>query len=288
MAIVGRRYAITGEGYSTIGQITHTGGQPDVPLEQLPAADGPLRRRRGQGRRARRRPDRGRARRPRREGRRRPDAHPRAVPARRDAAVRRGLQAHGDVPPDEGRRRARTSSGPTSRARRTSSSPGPRPPTGPTASRSRSTRSATTYMAENERLGTQGLRVMATGQKDFDPATFDAERRPAAAHRRDLTLLALVGIVDPPRPEAKDAIAKAHAAGIQVRMITGDHAVTAEAIASQLGIKGRAITGAEFVAMSDDEAMRRDRRHRRHRPRRAGGQGPPRGHPQARRATSSR
>ena len=67
----------------------------------------------------------------------------------------------------------------------------------------------------------------------------------------DLTLLALVGIVDPPRPEAKVAIAKAHAAGIQVRMITGDHAVTAEAIARQLGITGRAISGAEFAAMDD-------------------------------------
>ena len=45
-------------------------------------------------------------------------------------------------------------------------------------------RSADRYLAENERLGAQGLRVMATGQQDFDPATFDAERRPAAAGRR--------------------------------------------------------------------------------------------------------
>ena len=72
----------------------------------------------------------------------------------------------------------------------------------------------------------------------------------------DLTLLALVGIVDPPRPEAKTAIAEAKAAGIRVRMITGDHAVTAQAIANQLGIEGRALTGAEFAAMSDDEAVR--------------------------------
>jgi P-type Ca2+ transporter type 2C len=64
-----------------------------------------------------------------------------------------------------------------------------------------------------------------------------------------------VGIVDPPRPTAKDAIAIAHSAGIQVRMITGDHAVTAAAIATNLGIMGRAITGAEFAAMSDDELV---------------------------------
>ena len=71
---------------------------------------------------------------------------------------------------------------------------------------------------------------MATGQRDFDPATFDpdADLLPLVT---DLTLLALVGIVDPPRPEAKASIAKANAAGIRVRMITGDHAVTAEAIA---------------------------------------------------------
>ena len=106
------------------------------------------------------------------------------------------------------------------------------------------------YMEENERLGAQGLRVMATAERDFDPKKFDAsaDLLPLVS---DLTLLALVGIVDPPRPEAKLAIEKAHAAGIQVRMITGDHAVTAEAIARQLGITGRAITGREFAAMDD-------------------------------------
>ena len=75
------------------------------------------------------------------------------------------------------------------------------------------------YLAENERLGREGLRVMATAQRDFEPATFDpnADLLPLVS---DLTLLALVGIVDPPRAEAKAAIATAHAAGIQVRMIT--------------------------------------------------------------------
>jgi Ca2+-transporting ATPase len=62
-----------------------------------------------------------------------------------------------------------------------------------------------------------------------------------------------VGIVDPPRTEAKDAIAKCHSAGIQVRMITGDHAVTAAAIGHELGIEGKALTGAQFAAMSDEE-----------------------------------
>jgi P-type Ca2+ transporter type 2C len=111
------------------------------------------------------------------------------------------------------------------------------------------------YLGENERLARKGLRVMATARKDFDPATFD----PAADLLElmdGLTLLALVGIVDPPRPAAKAAIATAHEAGIQVRMITGDHAITAQAIAAELGIRGRAISGAEFAELDDDRAYR--------------------------------
>ena len=111
------------------------------------------------------------------------------------------------------------------------------------------------YLAENERLAKQGLRVMATARKDFDPASFDAGGD-LLALMDDLTLLALVGIVDPPRPAAKAAIATAHAAGIQVRMITGDHAITAEAIARELGIKGRALSGAQFAELDDEAADR--------------------------------
>jgi Ca2+-transporting ATPase len=70
-----------------------------------------------------------------------------------------------------------------------------------------------------------------------------------------LELLALVGIVDPPRPTAKASIATAKKAGIRVRMITGDYAVTAAAVAGQLGIDGAVLTGTEFAAMSDEEAL---------------------------------
>ena len=109
------------------------------------------------------------------------------------------------------------------------------------------------YEAENERLGEQGLRVLATARRDFDPDGFDPNTD-LLGYMQELTVLTLVGIVDPPRPTARDAIATAKAAGIKVRMITGDHAVTAAAIARQLGIEGRAITGADFDAMSDEEA----------------------------------
>ncbi len=106
----------------------------------------------------------------------------------------------------------------------------------------------------NDRLAAAGERVMVVAQRDFDHATFDR----SAAHIddvTDLTLLAMVGIVDPPRPEAKAAIAECHEAGIRVRMITGDHATTAAAIAGELGIEGRAMTGAEFSGMSDEELL---------------------------------
>jgi P-type Ca2+ transporter type 2C len=110
------------------------------------------------------------------------------------------------------------------------------------------------YLADNRRLAEQGLRVMATARRDFDPAAFDpgADLLPLVT---GLELLALVGIVDPPRPAARASVAQAKSAGIRVRMITGDHAVTAAAIARQLGIDGAVISGAQFEAMSDDEAM---------------------------------
>ena len=112
------------------------------------------------------------------------------------------------------------------------------------------------YLAYNTQLGEKGLRVMALARRDFPTETFDPRAGDLLPLVNELTLLALVGIVDPARPEARAAIAEAHAAGIQVRMITGDHAVTAAAIAGQLGIRGKAITGAEFAAMSDEEAGR--------------------------------
>jgi Ca2+-transporting ATPase len=107
-------------------------------------------------------------------------------------------------------------------------------------------------LAENERMAKAGERVMVVARRDFDPQTFDPKSK-LIDLMKDLTFLAMVGIVDPPRNEAKDAIAKCHSAGIQVRMITGDHAVTAAAIGHELGIEGQALTGAQFAAKSDDE-----------------------------------
>jgi P-type Ca2+ transporter type 2C len=107
-------------------------------------------------------------------------------------------------------------------------------------------------LAQNDRMAGEGLRVLAVARRDFDPASFDPGGD-LLELVSDLDLLALIGIVDPPRKEAKDAIALCKDAGIRVRMITGDHATTAAAIAGQLGIEGRALTGAEFAALPDDD-----------------------------------
>jgi P-type Ca2+ transporter type 2C len=106
----------------------------------------------------------------------------------------------------------------------------------------------------NDRIAASGERVMVVASRDLDPKSFHPDGD-LLGLVQDLTLLAMVGIVDPPRSEAKAAIAECRAAGIRVRMITGDHAATAAAIAGELGIQGRAITGAEFAAMPDDQLL---------------------------------
>ena len=108
------------------------------------------------------------------------------------------------------------------------------------------------FVVENEALADQALRVLALASRsipatDFDPA---GDLLPWV---RDLTFHALVGIIDPPRAEAKQAIATCHAAGIQVKMITGDHRVTAAAIARELGLKGEAHEGRELDGLSQGE-----------------------------------
>ena len=104
----------------------------------------------------------------------------------------------------------------------------------------------------NDRIANAGERVMVVAQRDLDRDTPLADGQ-LIDLVQDLTLLAMVGIVDPPRAEARTAIAECRDAGIRVRMITGDHATTAAAIAAELGIEGRAVTGAEFAAMGDEQ-----------------------------------
>ncbi|WP_326756644.1 cation-translocating P-type ATPase [Streptomyces hirsutus] len=106
----------------------------------------------------------------------------------------------------------------------------------------------------NASLAEQGMRVMALGMEDFPADGFQAPQDPKDLLDR-IVLTAMVGIVDPPRPEARTAIAECIDAGIRVRMITGDHAVTAGAIARELGIPGAAVTGAELDRIDDETAL---------------------------------
>jgi Ca2+-transporting ATPase len=108
----------------------------------------------------------------------------------------------------------------------------------------------------NDRLAREGLRVLAVASRDLDPADFSADGE-LLDEVRDLTLLARVGIVDPPRKEARDAIARCREAGIRVRMITGDHVTTAAAIGTALGIEGEALSGPEFARLSDADLQER-------------------------------
>ena len=70
-------------------------------------------------------------------------------------------------------------------------------------------------------------------------------------------MTAMVGMIDPPRAESKDAVRNAQSANIRVRMVTGDDVVTGAAIAKQLGIPGEAILGADFAALSEEERLAR-------------------------------
>ncbi|HIT26811.1 MAG TPA: calcium-translocating P-type ATPase, PMCA-type [Candidatus Ornithoclostridium excrementipullorum] len=108
----------------------------------------------------------------------------------------------------------------------------------------------------NDEMSRQALRVLAVGYKEMDslPEELTSERLESG-----LTFMGLVGMIDPPRPEAAEAVAVCRKAGIKPVMITGDHVVTASAIARQLGILedgDKAITGSELDAMSEEELDR--------------------------------
>ncbi len=104
-----------------------------------------------------------------------------------------------------------------------------------------------------EEMSESALRVLAVGYKEIDavPEVLTSEEL-----ENGLTFMGLVGMIDPPRPEAKAAVATCRKAGIKPVMITGDHVVTASAIAKELGILeegDKAITGAELDMMTDSE-----------------------------------
>lgn len=105
----------------------------------------------------------------------------------------------------------------------------------------------------NEKMSENALRVLAIGYKEIDNVP---ENPTSEELESDLIFMGLVGMIDPPRPEAKEAVTICRKAGIKPVMITGDHVVTASAIAKELGILldgDLAITGAQLDAMTDSE-----------------------------------
>ena len=110
-----------------------------------------------------------------------------------------------------------------------------------------------TIKQENEKMAKEALRVLACAYKEIDhkPTKDDIN-----SLEKDLTFVGMVGMIDPPREEAKKAVEKCKTAGIKTVMITGDHKITATAIAKKLGIlenEDEAITGLELEKMSDEE-----------------------------------
>ena len=106
---------------------------------------------------------------------------------------------------------------------------------------------------KNDEMSRGALRVLAVGYKILEEAPEDPTSEEL---ENGLTLLGLVGMIDPPRPEAKAAVATCRQAGIKPVMITGDHVVTASAIAKELGILeegDKAITGAQLDAMTEEQ-----------------------------------
>src|ERR671910_62853 len=218
LTIPGRRYAVSGTGYATEGQIKRVAGEPDVPLEQF--------------------------------------MFPLVLAA--DAVVTNAGEMIGD--PTEGAlvvlgaKGGLDIEGTRERYSRVAELPF-----------DTAYKLMATFHRMSDEAGREVVRCFVKGAPDqllarasthldpamtVAPADDDFKSRYLAENER----LALVGIVDPPRPAAKAAIATAHDAGIQVRMITGDHAITAGAIANELGIRGRAITGAQFAELSDEQA----------------------------------
>ncbi len=104
----------------------------------------------------------------------------------------------------------------------------------------------------NEGLGSEGLRVLALAVRELPVPAHEYEGD-LTTELNGLSLIAFIGILDPARPEAIDAIAQCKDAGIKVKMITGDHPSTAGAIASAIGIEGRVVTGADLDAISDED-----------------------------------
>ena len=119
----------------------------------------------------------------------------------------------------------------------------------------------TTIDEYNMQMAKEALRVLAMAYKEFDHEPSDEEMKNI---EKDLIFIGMVGMIDPPREEVRHAVEKCKTAGIKTVMITGDHKITAVAIARALGILEKdeeAITGSELEEMSDEELTKNIRQY---------------------------
>jgi Ca2+-transporting ATPase len=112
-------------------------------------------------------------------------------------------------------------------------------------------------LGANQELSEKGLRVLGFAAREIDDETMTRALDDPMGEVENLIFVALVGIIDPLRAEAKDAVHVALSAGIDVRMITGDHTITARAIADDLQLGPGVITGTELQKISDAEVLQR-------------------------------
>jgi len=118
-------------------------------------------------------------------------------------------------------------------------------------------------LTRNDEMSREALRILAVCERDLPPELTDYSPDTVET---DLTLLGLVGMIDPPRPEVGEAVRTALAAGIRIIMVTGDYGLTAEAIARRIGIVGgpdcRVVTGVDLAGMDADALKAQLREHR--------------------------
>ena len=123
-------------------------------------------------------------------------------------------------------------------------------------------------LEQADRMASEGLRVLALAEGEVDVGSLPPPSIPVAeaarALEREMVLVALVGLYDPPRPEVAAAVARARQAGVRTLMVTGDHPQTALAVARAIGLAGpgeRAVLGAEMARLTDAELQELAARH---------------------------
>ncbi|MFX1398181.1 MAG: cation-translocating P-type ATPase, partial [Promethearchaeota archaeon] len=111
-------------------------------------------------------------------------------------------------------------------------------------------------LEQSNSIASRGLRVLGVAYQEIQPSQLDSIKRDILQEKSNLMMMGFIGMIDPPRPEVKAAIKTCKNAGIEVKMITGDHILTAKAIGKEIGLIGeddKVITGLELDHLSESE-----------------------------------